>query len=118
MYLMHRISHENNASVKLLKEENLLPIGWSMLKGEKAERVLRNAKEMEQHEFRDDFVELGNEINNDWLTARRSNYLYRLKFGTKNKTFGNIYLMNPKVSLSPSYLYTSPKSMTMACPVI
>lgn len=77
MYLMHRISHENNASLKLLKEDNLLPIGWSMLKGEKAERVLRNAKEMEQHEFRDDFVELGNEINNNWLTARRSNYLYR-----------------------------------------
>ncbi|WP_271398996.1 restriction endonuclease [Salinicoccus roseus] len=77
MYLMHRISHENSASVKLLKEDNLLPIGWSILKGEKAERVLRNAKEMEQHEFRDDFVELGNEINNNWLTARRSNYLYR-----------------------------------------
>lgn len=77
MYLMHRISHENSASVKLLKEDNLLPIGWSILKGEKAERVLRNAKEMTQNEFRDDFVELGNEINNNWLTARRSNYLYR-----------------------------------------
>ncbi|WP_342387498.1 restriction endonuclease [Salinicoccus bachuensis] len=77
MYLMHRISHENSASVKLLKEDNLLPIGWSMLKGEKADRVLRNAKEMKQNEFRDDFVELGKEINRSWLTARRSNYLYR-----------------------------------------
>ena len=77
MYLMHRISHENSASEKLLKEDGLLSMGWSMLKGEKADRVLRNAKEMEQHEFRDDFVELGNEINNKWMTARRSHYLYR-----------------------------------------
>lgn len=86
MYLMHRISYENEASLKLLNEDNLLPIGWGILKDEYADRVVKNAKIMTKREFAKDFVEIGKEMNNDGLTEGKSYFLYnflKLKEGDK-----------------------------------
>lgn len=118
---MHRISHEKDASENLLNNEGLLPIGWSILKGSKAERVLNNAKEMNISDFAKDFVEIGNEIDENYLTARRSHYLYRfLRLEEKNKVLvprpGNIWICEV-IGQPQSYTHPEGRDIGFVVPV-
>lgn len=81
---MHRISHERERSEELFYKENKLSMGWSILTEKYGDELINIAQNKERNEFVKRFVEIGQEINNEWLTSRRSSYLYnflRLKSG-------------------------------------
>lgn len=77
MDLMHRITHENDQTKKLLASQSKLPIGYAaFVKKNQAEEIMAEADKSDKRNFARFFVELGEKDGFDWMTPMRSYFLY------------------------------------------